>query len=218
MREDLAMTPESRSGHWDEVYQRTHGQGVSWYQETPTTSLTTILELPEPVRSVVDVGGGASALVDRLLASGVRDVTVIDISDAALVIARERLGTAGLDVQWVVADVVGWQPSRMFDVWHDRAVFHFLGTPEDRRSYVRTMTAAVRPGGHAVIATFAPEGPERCSNLPTTRYSAAALSQVIGPGFQTVRSFNDVHVTPAGTEQPFTWVVLRRPPTDAASA
>lgn len=209
------MADVERPTHWDEVYTRTRGEGVSWFQSEPTTSLNTILALPEPLDSVVDVGGGASALVDGLLTAGVDDVTVVDVSETALAVARDRLGARGDQVVWVVADVVAWEPDRTFDVWHDRAVFHFLTEAAERQRYARTVTAAVRPGGHAVIATFAPDGPERCSNLPTVRYSADALSAAIGKGFETVRTFRDVHITPSGAEQPFTWVVLRRRPVDA---
>lgn len=210
MDDDGPMTDVERPTHWDEVYARTHGEGVSWFEDAPTTSLATILGLPGPVGSVVDVGGGASALVDGLLSSGVDDVTVVDVSEQALALARERLGALGDQVGWVVADVVTWDPGRTFDVWHDRAVFHFLTEPSDQQRYASTVTAAVRAGGYAVIATFAPDGPDRCSNLPTVRYSADALSAAIGPGFETVRTFRDAHVTPSGAEQPFTWVVLHR--------
>jgi 2-polyprenyl-3-methyl-5-hydroxy-6-metoxy-1,4-benzoquinol methylase len=201
--------------HWNEVYRRTLGQGVSWFEAEPATSLATIKALPQPIGSVVDIGGGASALVDGLLAAGVADVTVLDVSQEALSIARERLADQGADVHWVTSDVLEWNPRRSFDVWHDRAVFHFVTDVDDRARYVEKVAAALRPGGHAVIATFAPDGPERCSNLPVARYSADDLADCFGPGFERVTAFRDVHVTPSGVEQPFTWIVLRRTLVDA---
>lgn len=209
------MPNDERSTHWDEVYERTHGDGVSWFQGEPTLSLTTILDVPGSPSSVVDIGGGASRLVDALLASGVEHVTVVDVSDQALALSRDRLGVSAGQVDWVVADIVEWQPSRAFDVWHDRAVFHFLTKADDRARYAQTAAASVRPGGHVVLATFAPQGPERCSNLPVMRYSADELCAELGPAFERVTAFDDVHITPSGAEQPFTWVVLRRKSDDA---
>jgi trans-aconitate methyltransferase len=201
--------------HWDEVYGRTQGHGVSWFEAEPATSLATIKALPHPLDSVVDIGGGASALVDGLLAMGVADITVLDVSHEALSIARDRLGVASTGVHWVASDVLAWNPGRTFDVWHDRAVFHFVTDAADRARYVQKVAATVRPGGHVVIATFAPDGPERCSNLPVARYSANDLIDCFGPDFERVTAFRDVHVTPAGVEQPFTWVVLQRRRVDA---
>lgn len=210
MHEDGVMADDARTTHWDEVYARTKGEGVSWFQREATTSLSTIAGLPIVVESVVDVGGGASSLVDGLVTAGVGDITVVDVSVAALAIVRERLGTEGVAVNWIVSDVVAWEPERTFDVWHDRAVFHFLTEAVDRERYLSTMSASVRANGYAVVATFALDGPERCSNLPTMRYSAAGLSSAMGEGFVVEHAFRDIHVTPTGAEQPFTWVVARR--------
>lgn len=201
-----------RAEHWDEVFTRTGGQGVSWYEDEPRTSLAMIAGLTVRLAdaAIVDIGGGASALVDGLILRGARDVTVLDVSADGLERTRTRLGAAADVVDWVVSDVVAWQPEQRYDVWHDRAVFHFLTSPDEVAAYRGVLRAALRPGGHAVIATFAEDGPTTCSGLPTARYSADELVASIGPGFDEVLRDRRVHVTPSGSEQPFTWVVLRR--------
>lgn len=197
--------------HWREVYATKSETGVSWYQETPSPSLE-LLEAAgvTPGSGIVDVGGGASVLVDRLLALGHRDLSVVDISDAALAAARARIGLEADRVEWIAADVTEWRPSRLYDVWHDRAAFHFLTDGKGRQAYVECLRSALRAGGHAIIGTFAPDGPERCSGLPVRRYDAEGLSAALGPGFRLVDSRRHDHVTPWGTIQHFHFGTLRR--------
>jgi SAM-dependent methyltransferase len=163
-----------------------------------------------PDAAIVDVGGGASRLVDDLLARGFHDLEVLDLSAEALAVAQRRLGRRAAQVRWTVADVTRFEPTRSYDLWHDRAVFHFLVRPEARAAYVRAMTRAVRPGGQAIVATFAPDGPERCSGLPVVRYDEGALVDALGPAFRRVEHLRHEHGTPAGRVQPFTFVRLQR--------
>lgn len=200
------QTPTARR-HWDEVYAHKDVESVSWFQPTPEVSLRLIGLVPG---SVLDVGAGASTLVDSLLAQGRTDVTVLDVSAEALEVTRERLGERGGSVSFVAADVLQWEPGRTFDCWHDRAVFHFLTTPEQQGSYVRTASRTIAPGGGLVLGTFALDGPEQCSGLPTARYDAAGLAAVFGADFVLEHTETEVHRTPWGSEQSFTWVLLRR--------
>ena len=197
--------------HWDEVYGAKAEDAVSWFQQEARTSLQLLDELAAPgSASVVDVGGGASRLVDALLARGHDDVTVLDISQQGLTTARQRLGVDASRVSWVVADVTRWRPSRTFDVWHDRAVLHFLTAADDVARYREVVDEAVSADGLLVIATFAPDGPRTCSGLPVQRYDARALAEVFAPRWTLARQLRQVHSTPWGAEQPFTWVALRR--------
>lgn len=159
----------------------------------------------------MDVGGGASLLVDRLLDQGFTNLTVMDLSGRALALARERLGERARSVRWIEADVRQpvLEPASV-DLWHDRAVFHFLTTPDDTRAYVEQMSRALRAGGHAVIATFALEGPPKCSGLEVSRYSAATLADTLGPGFELLHSAERTHVTPSDREQRFTYALFRK--------
>ena len=199
-----AMTNPSRQAHWDNVYE-TRGEGeVSWFQENPAPSLELIaLAGATPSSAIIDIGGGASRLVDSLLAQGYRDVTVLDLSSAALATARERLGRDAERVTWVVADVTAWQPSERYDVWHDRAAFHFLNAPEEQAAYVSCLRQALKPGGHAIIGTFALDGPEKCSGLPVTRHSAETIGQLLGPDFKLVDNRRHQHATPWQSVQNF---------------
>jgi SAM-dependent methyltransferase len=210
------MSPERTrpdpSVHWDDVYTRLTDTEVSWYEASPESSLA-LLDAAgaTPEMTVVDIGAGASRLVDALLARGFSDVTALDVSDGGLARSRERLGPDAGRVRWEVADLLGWQPHRRFGVWHDRAVFHFLVDPGDRARYRSLLSAALEPGAIAVIAAFAPDGPQMCSGLPTERYSPSELADTIGEEFDVVSSRLANHLTPAGVLQPFTWVALRRP-------
>lgn len=199
----------ARDEHWDDVYRTKALDEVSWFQAEPSTSLRLLLGTQPAPTSVIDVGAGASALADALVAAGVDDVTVLDVSEAALATVRERLADLPPDA-FVVADITDWTPERTWDAWHDRAVFHFLTDPDDRAAYVAAARAALRPGAVAVIATFAADGPEMCSGLPTARYDADALAAELGDGFVLEHAEREVHRTPAGADQAFTWVVLRR--------
>jgi hypothetical protein len=184
---------------------------MGWSEREPATSLRLITEHgPGVSASVIDVGAGLSSLVDRLLERGFTDVTVLDVSAVALGQLAERLGDGAGPVAYVHADVLAWEPERHYDVWHDRAVFHFLTADDDRHQYVVTTSKAVRAGGWLVLATFAKDGPEQCSGLAVARYSAGDLGARFAPAFGLAGDGREEHVTPAGTVQPFTWAVLQR--------
>ncbi|MFN4276187.1 MAG: methyltransferase [Ferrovibrio sp.] len=205
----------SRQQHWQEVYTTKGEDEVSWFQDRPQTSLDLIAQTGLTAKaSLIDIGGGASRLVDALLDLGWRDVAVLDIAAAALAKARERLGPRGVGadwgVDWIVADVTSWRPQRRYDLWHDRAVFHFLTDAEDRAAYRAALRAAVPPGGHVVIGSFAPDGPERCSGLPVQRYSPESLQAELGPDFVLQQALQEGHHTPAGRLQHFQFSRFRR--------
>jgi hypothetical protein len=203
-------TASARAAHWDSRYGKAGAQGVSWYQAEPRVSLELIERSQVPAGAgAIDVGGGASVLVDRLVERGFSDLTVLDVSEVALREARERLG-ATAPVTWLQQDVLEFTPSRRFDLWHDRAVFHFLADPTDRDRYGEVLRSAVAPGGLVLIATFAEDGPEKCSGLPVVRYSADALARALGDGFAVTDTRREEHVTPGGVVQPFTWLAARR--------
>jgi SAM-dependent methyltransferase len=199
------------AGHWDAVYGSKAVDDVSWYQPDAGSSTRHVLAAAptSASRVAVDVGAGTSTLVDELLDEGWR-VTVLDVSAEALAVTRARLGERADAVRFVVADLLAWQPDEGFDVWHDRAVFHFLTDPADRAAYVDAAARAVRPGGAVVLSTFGPEGPEQCSGLPTARYDAAVLGEVFAGAFEVESSGTEVHHTPWGAAQQFTRVTLRR--------
>ncbi|WP_417586805.1 class I SAM-dependent methyltransferase [Pararhodobacter oceanensis] len=205
----------SRQEHWDAVYSSSDDAALTWFEDRPDLSLQVIRQIGLPDRAraelrAVDVGGGTSRLVDALLDDGLRDLTVLDLSAEALQVSQDRLGARASLVQWITGDVTEWRPETRFDLWHDRALFHFLTDPEARAAYIRTMTLALRPGGMAVIGTFASDGPERCSNLPVMRYSAETLAQEIGEGFEPLVSLEHIHETPMGRSQPFVYCGFRR--------
>jgi SAM-dependent methyltransferase len=205
------MNDSSRGAHWENVYRTKGEREVSWFQETPSISLDLIRSTGATRRSpIVDVGGGASRLVDALADEGYAAVTVLDLSESALIAAKARLGPAAATVTWIVADVVGWKPVQGYDLWHDRAAFHFLTDAADRTAYVECLREALRPGGHAIIATFALDGPERCSGLPVVRYDAASLGNVLGNAFSLVETRRHDHHTPMGSTQRFQFSVFRR--------
>ena len=202
-----------RQAHWQGVYAAKRDTAVSWFEAEPAVSLALIDLVGTPKQgAVIDVGGGASRLVDHLLDRGFADVTVLDLSAAALAAARQRLGAAGGRVQWIVADATTWEPPRRYALWHDRAALHFLTDPADRAAYVARLRQALMPGGHAIIGTFAPDGPEKCSGLPVVRYDADSLAGVLGPGFALLDSRRHAHLTPSGTEQRFHFATFRRLP------
>ncbi|WFU34708.1 class I SAM-dependent methyltransferase [Bradyrhizobium brasilense] len=205
------MTASDRQSHWQTVYLTKGEQQVSWSQADPQPSLRLIESIaPGPDASIIDIGGGASRLVDALLAGGFHDLTVLDLSEAALASARERIGAPGDKVRWVADDATVWQPQRAFDIWHDRAAFHFLVDETDRAAYLDRLHRGVKAGGHAVIGTFALDGPEKCSGLPVQRYDPATLSRTIGPAFELIAHEAHRHVTPWGATQSFQFSVLRR--------
>jgi SAM-dependent methyltransferase len=200
------------AGHWQAVYQDRPAARTSWYRPHLERSLQMIdgLDLPADA-AVIDVGGGRSTLVDDLVERGFTDLTVLDLAPAALGESRDRLGSAGAGVRWLAGDVTTLQlPAGRFVVWHDRAVFHFMVEAADRDGYLRAAARAVAAGGHAIIATFAPDGPERCSGLPVRRYDADQLAAAFAPSFALVSHGREAHATPAGHSQAFTYVLLRR--------
>jgi SAM-dependent methyltransferase len=209
--EEEAMRSESRQAHWEGVYTKKAEHELSWFQENPAPSLDLMAQVGATSASaVIDVGGGASRLVDNLLGRGFRDVTVLDLSEAALEAAKVRLGTRAGQVHWIVADATVWEPPRAYDIWHDRAAFHFLTEDRDRAAYVERLERGLKLGGYAVIATFALDGPERCSGLPVMRYDAANLGQTLGRAFQLVDTRGHAHATPWGSHQSFQFSVFRR--------
>ena len=209
-----ASHTEQAMAHWDEVYGARPPSEMSWFEAEPAMSLELIAAAKvEPDTAIIDVGGGASTLVDVLVARGYRNLTVLDVSQTALDVARARLGEDATKVRWIAHDLLTWRPPRRFGLWHDRAVFHFLVAPHQRAAYRAVLHAALEPGGSAIVATFAEDGPETCSGLPTARYAPDDLAEVFGSDFQTVTSRREKHHTPAGVTQPFTWLVLRRSPT-----
>jgi SAM-dependent methyltransferase len=198
------MQNEQRQLHWQNVYQSKGEHDVSWFQDAPTPSLELMTAIGvTPAASVIDIGGGASRLVDHLIERGFRNITVLDLSDAALAAAKARLGDRADRAQWIVADVTQWKPTTAYDVWHDRAAFHFLTDEQDRAAYVARLKRGLKAGGHAIIATFALDGPERCSGLPVVRYSPESLRQTLGSDFTLVTSRAHAHATPWGSTQSF---------------
>ena len=193
-----------RKRHWEKVYGEKSPEETSWHQPLPMPSLAMIRHAAGDDRpSLIDVGGGASRLVECLLAEGFRDLTVLDISARALDHARARLGPRAADVAWVVADVTQFEPDRTWKIWHDRAAFHFLTGAADRERYVAVLRRALAGGGHAIIGAFALDGPSRCSGLDIVRYDAQKLGAELGPAFSLEEEGVDRHLTPAGREQRF---------------
>ncbi len=202
-----------RRTHWDDVYNKKAFAEVSWYQEVPERSLRQILDTGVELQApIIDVGAGASTLVDHLVAQGFSDLTVLDISLAALEQARGRLGEAAQRVSWVVADVTSFAAERNFRIWHDRAVLHFLTDAADRERYVRSLKNALVPGGHVILATFGPEGPLQCSGLEIRRYTVEMMAALLGPEFMLAEQVLEDHRTPWGAKQQFlhsSWTRVR---------
>ena len=202
----------SNKSHWDGVYGGRAGDALSWYQAYPKRSLELIRDSGiGPDAGIIDVGGGTSGLAFELLRRGFSGLWVLDISAAALAAARNRLGADAARVRWVEGDITRAQlPAAHFDVWHDRAVFHFFTDPVQQAAYVEKAGAAVKPGGHLVISTFAADGPEQCSGLPVARYDVASMQSRCAGRFELMRSEREEHRTPAGKLQRFRYFVLRR--------
>jgi SAM-dependent methyltransferase len=205
------MNASDRAAHWENVYRSKGEREVSWFQETLAVSLELIKATGATSQSaLIDIGGGASRVVDALLDEGCTAVTVLDLSQAALAAARTRLGARSAQVTWIAADVVNWKPPRRYDVWHDRAAFHFLTEAADQAAYAACLCAALEPGGYAIIATFALDGPERCSGLPVVRHDAASIGAILGREFTLVETRRHDHATPMGSTQRFQFSVFRR--------
>ena len=201
-----------RQAHWQRVYTSKEENQLSWHEDAPALSLALLGEAGlRPEMAVIDIGGGTSRLVDALVASEQAHITILDLSAAALDTAKKRLAGAG-NVEWVAGDVTEWQPKRSYDLWHDRAAFHFLTDPEDQRADVRVMARALKTGGRAVIGTFAPDGPEKCSGLPVARHDAASLRGVLGEGFSLISTRRNEHTTPWGAVQQFQFGTFEKLP------
>ena len=206
----MSASPQAdRRGHWQHVYTSGPSVEASWYQTHPTLTLELIDVVGVSRKaSIIDVGGGSSVLVDCLLEAGYRDLTVLDLSPAALAISQARLGDAA-PVTWLAEDLLDWQPDRRYDLWHDRAVLHFL-SGEDVAAYRELLERSVTPSGCVILGTFAPNGPEQCSGLPVTRYSTAELTRFLAPTFTVIEEHHELHTTPSGATQSFAWVAARR--------
>jgi 2-polyprenyl-3-methyl-5-hydroxy-6-metoxy-1,4-benzoquinol methylase len=197
--------------HWENVYTTKAPESVSWYRAHLETSIALVGRATGSLSaSIVDIGGGESTLVDDLLVRGYKNLTVLDISQTAIDVTKKRLGSAAEQVHWLVGDIVEVElDPQVYDVWHDRAVFHFLRTPAQRVNYVRQVTLAVKPGGHVIVSTFGPEGPTRCSGLEVMRYDAESLHSEFGGRFRLVESSKELHQTPFGTTQQFLFCYCR---------
>lgn len=197
--------------HWQSVFETKADGQLSWNQPQPERGVRLIRAYaPDPGTAIIDVGAGASYLFRELKAAGYRDLTGLDISPAAIGRARQRLGEAAAEVAWITADVTSWTPPRRWGLWHDRAVFHFMTDESRQDGYIGAMQKALPVGGTAIIATFAPDGPERCSGLPVQRYDAESLAERLGAGFRLIASEREEHVTPWGSRQRFVYAVLSR--------
>lgn len=201
-----------RKTHWENVYNLKSADAVSWHQEHADTSLALIRQSGLSLDAeLIDVGGGASTLIDDLLRLGYRNLTVLDIAASGLNIARNRLGEHAASVHWLEADVTTTSfPKQKYDLWHDRAVFHFLTESEDRARYLHALTEALKPGSFAIIGTFAQDGPDHCSGLPTQRYNVESLSATLGPRFELLGRLEEEHHTPSGAVQNFLYCYFRR--------
>ena len=203
------MSKQSES-HWTSVYSTKAPDAVSWYAPHLNTSLQLIKRVAPKWPAIIDVGGGESTLVDDLLAEGYRYLTVLDISAEAIEVSKKRFGVLATYINWRVGDITKVDlPNNCYDVWHDRAVFHFLTNEDDRRAYVEQVTYSMKPGGHVIVATFGPEGPTKCSGLDVVRYDADTLHAEFGKSFRLVKSRTEVHKTPWGTEQQFLYCLCR---------
>lgn len=200
-----------RRAHWDEVYASKNTSAVSWFQPRPDLSLNLIHRTAtRRDAAIVDIGAGASSLVDCLLEEGYADLTALDIAAQALEGSKARLGDAAQRVSWIVSDVTAWRADRMYDVWHDRAVLHFLTTPAEQELYAEALRAAVKRGGWAIIGGFAPHGPTQCSGLDIVQHDAESLGRLLAPDFMLMETHGQIHLTPQGREQAFRFHVFER--------
>ena len=201
----------SNTDHWNDVYGNKSEAELSWHQDSPSVGLDLMKKAGLTTKSaVIDIGAGTSHLMERLLELDLDDLSALDLSESALAAVRVRLGEREKSVKWIVADITRWKPTQIYDVWHDRAVFHFLVKYEVRIAYIQRLSQCVAPGGHAIIATFASDGPEKCSGLPVARYSPTSLAETLGADFSIVTHQFHLHHTPWGTEQSFQYSLFRR--------
>lgn len=200
----------NRKSHWERIYAKTIPTEVGWYQVEPAVSLELIASTGVGHSDkIIDVGGGASVLVDKLLCQGFQDLTVLDVSSKALDYAKERLGSEAEAVKWIEADVTEFELPEKYDLWHDRAVFHFLTEGKDRKKYVQNMEEALNPGGHVIIAAFSIDGPLKCSGLNVERYSPEKMNNELGDSFELVKATDEGHMTPWGKEQKYTYCYFK---------
>lgn len=207
--ENQEMT-DKKSAYWQNVYATKDSDEVSWFEEFPALSLGLIAAAYAGHGGVIDIGGGASRLAGALIKAGYAPVAVLDLSANALAVAKSRLGQVAGSIEWIKADVTQWHPARQYDVWHDRAAFHFLTGQVQQQAYAQALRTALNPGGIAIIGTFAPDGPERCSGLPVVRHDAASIAAVLGEGFDLLSEQKHEHVTPGGSVQNFQFSTFRR--------
>lgn len=205
------MDIQSRKNHWEQIYKTREPGDLGWFQQVPVTSLQLLRELGVPkMAKIIDIGGGDSLFVDHLLALGYRNITVLDISGAAIERARKRLGAKAEEVTWVVSDVTKVSLPSCYDLWHDRATFHFLRDESEILQYLETAREHVTPGGHLVMGTFSDKGPKTCSGLPVKNYSEAGLASTLGDSFQKIRCLRTDHITPSGTIQNYVYCSFKR--------
>lgn len=201
----------SRKEHWESIYKEKSPVQVSWFQKEPTVSLSLIRNLPlKKYENIIDVGGGASTLVDCLVKEDFKNITVLDLSSNALSLAKQRMGNKAALINWKVEDVTSYVSERVYSLWHDRAVFHFLTEKSDREKYMKVLEASVRDGGFVIIAAFSIGGPAKCSGLDVVQYDAEKLQKEIGPNFNLVEERSETHTTPAGMEQSFEYYVFNK--------
>ncbi len=201
---------DDRKAHWEGVYTTKADDSVSWFEESPAFSVS-LIEAANPARgAAIDIGGGASRMPEALLGLGFAEVACLDLSAAALDVAQQRMGSLGEKIRWIVAEITQWTPDRTYDLWHDRAVFHFLTAPQDQARYAAAINAGVAPGGIAIIGTFAPDGPERCSGLPVMRHDGQSLSAIFGADFSLLSETRHDHHTPGGAVQKFQFSIFRK--------
>ncbi len=205
------MKNTDRKQHWENIYQTKSPDEVSWFQPKPETSLSFFSAHGVPLSAaIIDIGGGDSLLADHLLDLGYRDITVLDISAAAVERAKKRLGARAGKVKWIVADIADFTPAKTYDVWHDRAAFHFLTNEKDIAVYLETARQAVKPEGVLIMGTFSEQGPKKCSGIEIRQYSAATLNERMKPYFEQIECFTVDHRTPFDTVQNFVFCSFRR--------
>jgi len=202
---------ERRKDHWENVYETKSDQEVSWYQEIPVTSLNVINSLSlDKEDSIIDIGGGNSNLVSELSNKGFTNLSVLDISAKSLERTKSKLGLKSTEIQWIVSDILEFQPPQQYSLWHDRATFHFLIQENDVLQYVNIVSKAIKKGGFLIVATFSTSGPKKCSGLEITQYSKEKLQSLFHESFELIQSFEEVHKTPFETEQNFVYTIFKR--------
>jgi 2-polyprenyl-3-methyl-5-hydroxy-6-metoxy-1,4-benzoquinol methylase len=205
------MSTHTKQEHWDKVYQTKKLTEVGWYQPVPQTSLDFVQEHAKSKQSrIIDIGGGDSFLTDYLLSEGYQDLTVLDISEKAITRAQKRLGSKAKHVKWVVSDITQYKTKGQFDIWHDRAAFHFLTEDKDVDAYLNILNSALQPGGIFILGTFSDNGPMMCSGLNITQYSEEEITQLLGSAFEKIKCINPDHITPGGSVQNYTFGSFRK--------